>query len=387
MSSLIGLVLPPNEDFRSEVIQGVVDYVRREPTLSLAIRGAEPFVPWEELKKFRGDGLIAAAYTRRALQRLTRMRIPVVNVSSHIDQDQVPSVATDDTALGRLAAKHLLGLGLKNMACLYYPRLHSDVLRLAAFREEVERANLSVTPVPVSFCHPVKRLEVERPEVDTPKLVRPLANLSRPLGVFAVHDEFAAAAAEAARRLGASLPYDMAILGSANNGIICRACNPSLSSIVQPGRQVGFEAASMLHRLLSGERLTTRHLRLPPVRIAIRRSTDVMATRDELVAEALEQIRLRCSEPFTIEELAELMCVSRSGLYKRFMEALGTTPTYELRRARLAEAEKLLSTTELQVPSVAFNCGYNSVGAFCRAFRSATGTTPVEYRRKTRSTE
>ncbi|MDC0936152.1 substrate-binding domain-containing protein, partial [Pirellulales bacterium] len=324
----------PDEDFRLQVIHGVLEYIRREPTLRLDTRGGVPYVPWDELKDFRGDGLIASAYTRRAVHRLACMRLPVVNVSSHFPQDDLPSVATDDAALGRLAAKHLLDRGLRKMACIYYRRLDSNTRRLAAFCDEVQQAGASVTPVAASLRRPVGHLEVERLELDTAKLARSLAKLPWPVGIFAVHDEFAAAAVEASRMVGASLPYDLAILGAANNRLICSACDPPLSSIEQPGDQIGFEAASMLHRLLRGEELTERHLRLPPVKIAVRRSTDVMATRDQIVLEALEQIQLRCGEPFTVEELAALMSVSRSGLYKRFMNALGCTPNDEIRRAR-----------------------------------------------------
>jgi LacI family transcriptional regulator len=296
-------------------------------------------------------------------------------------------VAIDDAATGRLAATHLLNKGLAHIACVHYPRWANDAVRLAAFRSEVEQAGIPVRAIAVWFRRPVRRLETERPEVDTARLARLLDNLPRPVGIFATHDEFAVAAVEALRSLGASLPYDAPILGQGNNRLICESCDPPLSSLVQPGQQIGFQAAAALHRLLRGERLAPRHLSLAPVEVAVRRSTDVMATRDELVVKAIEQIRLRSNEPFTVEQLAELMNVSRSGLYKRFMTALGHTPTEEIRRTRLARAAKLLTTTEMEIPVVAFDCGYRSVGAFCRAFRQATGTTPLEYRKKTRSSE
>ena len=385
MPELICLNLLPDEDYRLAVIHGVVDYVRREPSLRLATFGGVPYVPWDELGKFGGAGVIAMAHTRRAVRRLVQLRLPVVNVSSQVHQDELASVTTDDAAVGRLAADHLLNCGLKKFVCVYYPRWANDKARMAAFRDRVSRAGFPVKAVAVSFCQSVERLETERPEVDTAKLARRLVNLSRPVGIFATHDEFSAASVDALRSHGASLPCDAPILGVANNRLICASCAPLLSSIVQSGQRVGFEAVAALQRLLRGERLAERHLRLPPLEVAVRRSTNVLATRDELVAEAIEQIRLRSSEPFTVTELAELMCVSRSGLYKRFMAALGHTPNEEIRRARLARAEKLLSTTELQIPHVAFDCGYRSVGAFCRAFRDAVGATPIEYRKRTRS--
>jgi len=384
MSKLIGLVLLPHVQSHRRVIQAVVDYVRREPTLALATHGGAPYLPWDELGGFRGDGLIAMAHTRRSVRQLARTGLPVVNVSSQVQQDELPSIWTDDGAVGRLAAEHLLRRGLEHIACVYYPRWANDQGRLASLRGALEQAGIRLTAIAVSFLRPVQRVETQRPLVDTAKLARALKELSRPVRIFGTHDEFAAASVEALRSLGASLPYDAPILGFGNDRLVCESCDPPLSSVAHPAaEQIGSEAAAALHRLLRGEKLANRHLRLPPARIVVRRSTDVLATRDELVVEAIEQIRLRSGEPFSVAKLAELMCVSRSNLYRRFVDALGHTPAEEMQRARLTRAEELLVTTELQIPGVAQDCGYRSAGAFCRAFRKATGVSPIQYRKMT----
>ena len=253
MQQQIGLMLLPDEEFRLRVIHGVVDYIRREPSLRLTTVGGVPYLPWEELSSFRGDGLIAVAHTRRTVRRLSRMRCPVVNVSSQSQQDELPSVAGDDASVGRIAAKHLLERRCEHAVCIYYPRWSNDTARLMAFLDEVERAGIPATTLAVSFKKPVRHLETERPQVDAQKLASTLNKLPRPLSIFATHDEFAAASVEALRSLGASLPYDAAILGVANNRLICESCDPPLSSVAQPGEQIGFEAASALHRLLRGE--------------------------------------------------------------------------------------------------------------------------------------
>ena len=199
MPQQIGLSLLPDEDFHLRVIHGVVDYVRREPSLRLVTLGGVPYVPLDELNEFRGDGLIAAAHTLRAVHRLRRLRCPVIVVSSQSKQDELPSVASDDVSTGQLAARHLLDRKCERVACVHHPRWANDMVRLDAFRGEVQRANVPMTAVAVSFCKPVKRLETERPEVDLEKLARSLDRLPRPVSIFATHDEFAAASVEALR--------------------------------------------------------------------------------------------------------------------------------------------------------------------------------------------
>jgi len=382
MLKQIGLVLLPNEQSHRQVIEAVLDYVRRQPSLAVATHGGAPYLPWDQLTGFGGDGLIAMAHTRGAVRRLVRTRLPVINLSSQTDQDELPSVWTDDAAVGRLAAEHLLDRGQKNIACIHYPRWANDQKRLASLRAAVEQAGGRLRPVAVSFLRSVQDVETRRPLINMAKLIRGLGRLKRPVGIFVTHDDFAVAAVEALKSLGFNLPYDAMVLGFGNDPLFCLACDPALSSIAHSSQQIGNAAAAALHRLMRGEEPAERHLRLPPTGIVVRRSTDALATRDELVVEAVEQIRLRVGEPFTVEQLARLVSVSRSNLYRRFVDALGHTPAEEFRRARLARAETLLTTTDMNLSAVAMACGFNSAGAFCRAFREVIGVSPMQYRKR-----
>ena len=51
-----------------------------------------------------------------------------------------------------------------------------------------------------------------------------------------------------------------------------------------------------------------------------------------------------------------------------------------LSRRRLAEAEKLLKTTDLQIAEIASSCGFCSSAYFVERFRAAYGTTPRHWR-------
>jgi PAS domain S-box-containing protein len=56
------------------------------------------------------------------------------------------------------------------------------------------------------------------------------------------------------------------------------------------------------------------------------------------------------------------------------------TPTQLITQTRLAAASRLLLDTEQHVADIAHTCGFYDHSAFTRAFRSATGMTPTQFR-------
>jgi AraC-like DNA-binding protein len=80
-------------------------------------------------------------------------------------------------------------------------------------------------------------------------------------------------------------------------------------------------------------------------------------------------------------EIARLLGISLSHLRARFRCASGMSLGRHLRRLRLEQARGLLRQTPNRVLEVAEICGFNSSYSFSRAFRSAYGLSPMEYRR------
>jgi LacI family transcriptional regulator len=60
-----------------------------------------------------------------------------------------------------------------------------------------------------------------------------------------------------------------------------------LSSIEQGAHRIGYEAAQLLDRMMSGKRLGKRRLVIDPKGIVTRQSTDVLAIDNSIVARAM----------------------------------------------------------------------------------------------------
>jgi AraC-like DNA-binding protein len=77
---------------------------------------------------------------------------------------------------------------------------------------------------------------------------------------------------------------------------------------------------------------------------------------------------------------AEKAKLSPQRLTRMVKRLFGLTPGQLIAKTRIAAASQMLLETQLSVAEIAFACGFYDHSAFTRAFRSATGCTPSEYR-------
>jgi AraC-like DNA-binding protein len=104
------------------------------------------------------------------------------------------------------------------------------------------------------------------------------------------------------------------------------------------------------------------------------------AAADPAVAHVLAELAARPEEPWTPDDMAGLVHLSRSALTERFRRATGHSPMRMLREVRMHRARTLLAVERLPVTRVAFQVGYGSVAAFSRAFTADHGVSPLAWR-------
>ena len=89
----------------------------------------------------------------------------------------------------------------------------------------------------------------------------------------------------------------------------------------------------------------------------------------------------RLAEGIGIQELGQRLAVSESHLRKRFKNLTGLSLGSYLVHYKLNRAVKLLVHSEASLSQIAVECGYESLAAFSRSFKSRLGVTPSQYRR------
>ena len=98
--------------------------------------------------------------------------------------------------------------------------------------------------------------------------------------------------------------------------------------------------------------------------------------------QAVSYLRHNFSYPVRIEQLARQIGVSRSYLYKAFLNCSGKSIQQYLQDLRLEEACRLLADTRRTVTDIAYSCGFPDSPSFCRIFRKVYGRTPLQFRQR-----
>jgi LacI family transcriptional regulator len=211
-----------------------------------------------------------------------------------------------------------------------------------------------------------------------------LRGLPKPAAVFCCTDGLCWEAAEFCASAGLRVPEEIALLGVDNDEFQCALAHPPLSSVINPARQAGYEAARMLDRMLRGGRAPARPVLLAPQGVATRHSTDVLAMEDRDLAAAVRYINEHCERPLAVREILRAVPVSRRALELKFRGVLGRSPLQEIRRVRIERARRLIAESDLPLKEIARRTGFGGLIQFSSVFRKAMGTPPSALRKNRR---
>ena len=103
--------------------------------------------------------------------------------------------------------------------------------------------------------------------------------------------------------------------------------------------------------------------------------------KDPQVAEALGLIHRRPDHPWTVDELAGQVDLSRSALHSRFTATVGETPATYLTRWRVHLSTRLLTEEGRSVAATSRLVGYGTEASFSNAFVRVMGMRPGAYKR------
>ena len=104
--------------------------------------------------------------------------------------------------------------------------------------------------------------------------------------------------------------------------------------------------------------------------------------KDAAIVAAQEFIEQNYQEKMTIEQLCELVSLSRRNFERRFKKATANTVVEYIQRVKIEAAKKDLETGRKNVNEVMYDAGYSDTKAFRSAFKKITGLLPIAYRNK-----
>ncbi len=378
----VGVFWEPRFASGRQIILGIADYIRQHGPwhiFSDVPLLAEQLPP---LDRWNGDGIIGLFPMTRNLRRVLQLGLPVVDLWGSVKEIRIPQVLVDNQAAGRIAADHLLDMGLRRFAVLCLSTWYAEQ-RCMGFRERIAEAAFQCA---VCRARPSWIWNHSR-TAPAKSVAEWLQGLAKPVGLFATNDDVARRAARGIRSLGFRIPQDIAVIGCGNDQLQCEFLPEPLSSVEIPFRKIGYTGAAVLDRMMRGKPAPKKPVLLPAGKVIHRRSTDIAAHIDPEVSEAIQYIRENAYGPLHVEDVLQQTRISRRTLEYRFRKAIGRTPYQEIQRVRIERAKQLLRETALPLTRIAPMAGYRSTDQLCVVFRRKLDITPLEYRLHHETTE
>ncbi len=268
----IGVVVPfLGKWFFSEALAGLEGAIRSDERDLLLYSlgnnvGRERFFRTLPLRQ-RVDGVVVLSVpvTDEESESLGSLHVPAVIVGAYAPGHS--TVRIDDVEGGRVAVRHLTGLGHRRIGFItgLQPRPMDFTVsadRRSGYISALEERGISYDP----------QLEVTglfTVAGGSSAMAALLGLPEPPTAVFVESDEMAMGALDACKRMGVSVPDDVSIIGYDDHEL---SGLMGITTVAQPVRDLGSMAADMLIDILDGRQDTTRKITVP-IKLVVRGTT------------------------------------------------------------------------------------------------------------------
>jgi LacI family transcriptional regulator len=381
----VGLLIQSSLEYGRGLLRGIGQYVAEHGPWTVYYRPG-PLV--ERLPAgftaWRPDALLAQLESAALIRQVRALGLPTVDLFTLHPLAGIPRLSPDHRAVARLVADYFLERGYEHFAycgfrgvwyCEMRCRHFVDYLNERGYRPAVYEGDTPPGRTGV-FAREAKGL------LEIGRLGRWIASLPKPLALMAGSDTRAQQVLSACGERRIAVPGEVSVTGVGNDGVLCRLCDPQLTSVDLNTEAIGYQAAALVDRMMHGRRPPEELLVVAPRGMVTRQSTLAWAVADADVAAAMQFIRGQCCQRITVDDVARHVALSRSTLQRRFEKALGRTPQTEIHLEQLQRVKQFLADTDLPLSRIAELAGFQHAESLCRLFKRHTGRTPGVYRRE-----
>lgn len=337
-------------------------------------------------------GVIAAIFNQEVMGD-RRPAFPLINVSNSSGPiSGVGNLLSNDVAIGRSAARHLLERGHRELLGIGMPGRVFSNERLAGFREVAEQAGVRVRVKNFelwsdrrigNYWDPGERYR------RTAEILAPWIEELAPDGAIFTTDEWIARSVSFVLRDGfpeQEVTTGLLTVEGAPGGSLVPGLFGAITSVVPPFRRIGAQALLWM-RDHGGDRDACRDLlvRFEPEGIREAVSTCGPACGHAPTARAIRWAwqRVQSGDPARTRELASFLRVSTRTLDRQFLQHTGTTAHAFLLDLRLNRAKQLLRhRPDWSIDRISATCGFSKQSNFSHRFKARFGETPGAWRRR-----
>jgi len=271
----IGVIVPEIVHyFFSSVISGI-EFVAYDNNYQVILcqsneRYKQEMMNLKTLEKSQVDGILMS-YSKETrdfshIELLNNKGVPVVFYDRSCPTLALDSVIVDDFGGAYQATEHLIHVGCRRIVHFNGPlhlEIHSE--RLNGYLSALKKHKIPID----------KQLIIEADSFKSGyktalKLIEQSMDFD---GIFSVNDLTSVGAMKAIKSKGLNIPKDIAVVGFGDDSTLSEMVDPSLSSVIQPGYEMGKEATKLLLDKINGkESESPRQIKLN-TRLKIRQST------------------------------------------------------------------------------------------------------------------
>ncbi|MFB9769986.1 LacI family DNA-binding transcriptional regulator [Lactiplantibacillus modestisalitolerans] len=212
----------------------------------------------EQLLNKQVDGLIVGTHNQ-GIQEYQNLNLPIVSIDRIVNGD-IPTVASDNYAGGRLATERLIERGAQKIIHINGPQ--SLPITAARRREAYEDVMNAHHLTPLTYEVDFNIAETVKKQ----KLAQILAAHPDVEGIFASNDTDAALLMQLAAERGLRIPEDLLLIGYDGTKLV-RELVPQLTTVIQPVDQIAATAVKVLQERIAGQ--PTKAEYILPVQLSV----------------------------------------------------------------------------------------------------------------------
>lgn len=364
-------------DDAKAILMGISRYARGSWEVLIDAQAAAAEEDWW-VRSADWDGVITRHMSPTLIEACRARKIPLIDLNDAPLVKDIPKIRPDNHAAGHMGAEHFLERGFKHFAFCGLTESWARE-RAAGFMEALGLAGKSCSILEADY----RMVDPKWDDEQQTLIQKWLADLPRPLALMACNDLRALQVVSACRKAGYLVPNEIAILGVNNDYLRCAFGNPPLSSVATDRQLAGYRAAELLDQMmLAGKWTGNDDIRIDPIRVVVRNSTDVLAIEDRVTCAAIHYIRQFACQGITADDVAKHVGVSRHVLERKFRHQLGRSAHAEVRQIQIARIKQLLVETDLPLKNIADLVGITHTEYVNVMFSRYVGVTPGMYRRE-----
>lgn len=375
------ILIDYSSEFSRKFLQGLIQYSKefgpwifyRLPVYYKILYGKQGIINWA--KEWKADALIAQ-WDQEETDMLNELDIPIILQNFKSRSESFSNLTGDYIGTGKIAAQFFARKKYKNFAFYGNKNALWSCERAKGFFNEVQKTGGNY------FYFETEVLNEESWNSSHIELDNWLLSLPKPVGLFACDDSFALQVSDICKINNINIPNEISLLGVDNDELICNLSDPPISSIVLDIERGGYEAGKLIHQLIKKEKNEPFNITVKAIRIELRLSTEKYNISNKYIAKVIDHIEKNFDSNLHIDELTELVPLSRRNLETKFKNELGISIYQFILNCRIELYAYLLLTTDKSLLDIAIECGFNDCKNISRIFRKFKHYTPLEYKQR-----